>query len=559
MSSNNTLESKSLQTFAEPQISRWIFFTGLLLTGIIAAIALLRSTPYGLGLVNDSVSYVNGAQNLMAGNGYTRTSGGGELKPITHFPPLFSISLAVFSAGELDIIPGARAFITVLYGLDVILLGLLVYQISRSMFFSLLAALILAFSDTFLKLYIFLMSEPLYLTWVLLAFVLLGLYYQGRKVKWLLLCGLTLGLSFLTRFAGVSLWGTIAVALIIFDSHWKKPYRFPFRPFLTLLVSFLLPVIIWTAVNYFISPRADDGLIGNRQLSWHPITVGDLYYTSKKLLTWAAPDVIIKSLPVLGRLMSLLSIMGLVILGIWLLIGLRRVWKDRRSAEPENNHTELALSLGLHIPTYIAFLFVSISLLDASIPLDDRMFSPVLLAGIGLSAAGLAWLWKQKNHLLPGKFAASSAVAFRLFVSLLCIFFVLTGIQDSRAAVEDLSREGQGFAHRGMSQSPAIPAIRTLPNEMVIYSNRPTATLILANRPAYILLGRIDPVTLEERPNYQAELNEMRAAIIDGKAALVIFGMINSSPEDIEEFQYVSRDLPVYENFGDVVIFAQRP
>jgi len=535
-----------------------MFLAGLILSGTIAVFALIRSTPYGLGLVNDSVGYVNGAQNLLAGNGYTRTSGGGELKPITHFPPLFSITLAVSTSNEIEILSAARMLIAFLYGLDVILLGILVFQINGSMVFSLLASLILALSDTFLKLYMFLMSEPLYLTWLLVAFILLGLYYRTRQVKWLLGSGFIIGLAYLTRYAGLSLWGTFALALVIFDSHWKKPYHFPFRSFSALSVSFLLPILTWTAVNAFISPQADDGLIGNRQISWHPISPNDVYYTSKKLMTWAAPDVMIKGLPLLGRFMSLLSIAGLIILGSWLVISLWRVWKGNHSIDSGKIHNELSLTVGLHIPVYLGFLFVSLSFLDASTPLDDRIFSPLLLLGIALSAVGLARLWELNKSFLPGKIFASSKSLLRLTALACSVVFIFTGIQDNRAAVEDLSREGQGFAHRGLSQSPAIPAIRMMPDEMILYSNRPNITLILADKPAYILLGRIDPVKQEERPNYQAELDEMRKAILDGQAALIIFGIVNSPQEDIDEFEHASHGLPVYANFGDIVIFAQK-
>lgn len=50
----------------------------LVVIGGLAAWMLKRATPYGLGLRNDSVQYTFGARNLLAGNGYMRTSGGGS-------------------------------------------------------------------------------------------------------------------------------------------------------------------------------------------------------------------------------------------------------------------------------------------------------------------------------------------------------------------------------------------------------------------------------------------------------------------------------------------------
>lgn len=52
------------------------------------------NTRWGVGLRGDSYAYISGARNLADGLGYSRVSGGGEVKPITHFPPLFSLLLA---------------------------------------------------------------------------------------------------------------------------------------------------------------------------------------------------------------------------------------------------------------------------------------------------------------------------------------------------------------------------------------------------------------------------------------------------------------------------------
>ena len=73
-----------------------VIFT-ILFALLIAASAYLfiRCTPYGVGLVSDSVNYINGARSIAEGNGYYRQGGAGELKAITNFPPLYSIFLSL--------------------------------------------------------------------------------------------------------------------------------------------------------------------------------------------------------------------------------------------------------------------------------------------------------------------------------------------------------------------------------------------------------------------------------------------------------------------------------
>jgi hypothetical protein len=149
---------------------RWIFLAILVIISFIGMIALWRSTPYGMGLVNDSATYVEGAANLLAGKGYVRISGGGEIKPITHFPPLFSFLLAGFGVVGMDLLHAARILITILFGIDILLVGISINKISHSLVFACLGALLLAVSDLHLGVYSFALSEPLFITLMLAAF-----------------------------------------------------------------------------------------------------------------------------------------------------------------------------------------------------------------------------------------------------------------------------------------------------------------------------------------------------------------------------------------------------
>jgi len=66
----------------------------LVLVAAGACTLVWANTRWGVGLRGDSYAYISGARNLADGLGYSRISGGGEVKPITHFPPQFSLVLA---------------------------------------------------------------------------------------------------------------------------------------------------------------------------------------------------------------------------------------------------------------------------------------------------------------------------------------------------------------------------------------------------------------------------------------------------------------------------------
>ena len=71
---------------------RWL--VGSLIISALAVVAALYLTRSGAGASGDSVHFLMGAENILEGNGYSRTAGDGTTRPITHFPPLYSILIA---------------------------------------------------------------------------------------------------------------------------------------------------------------------------------------------------------------------------------------------------------------------------------------------------------------------------------------------------------------------------------------------------------------------------------------------------------------------------------
>src|SRR5512142_1231500 len=97
---------------------RLISFVFLGLLAAIGVALVLRATPEGLGLSDDSIAYVAGARSMLAGQGYREAwleSNG----PVTHFPPAFSSVLAFIGWFGLDPLRGARFLNASLFGLNI--------------------------------------------------------------------------------------------------------------------------------------------------------------------------------------------------------------------------------------------------------------------------------------------------------------------------------------------------------------------------------------------------------------------------------------------------------
>ncbi len=199
---------------------------GLILAVSISGMWLLKKgTPYGLGLNTDSVYYVNGARNILEGNGFYRNSGEDVLKPITHFPPFFAYILSAVGLTGLDPLRGGRLVIILLYGGNPILFAWLVWRLTRSSWLAFLGAGLMAFSTVNLAEYSWLMSEPLYLCLMLISVMIAFQYYAPGENAYVILLGVLSGLMYATRYVGLSMLVTWLIGICLFIPGWRKKMK----------------------------------------------------------------------------------------------------------------------------------------------------------------------------------------------------------------------------------------------------------------------------------------------------------------------------------------------
>jgi 4-amino-4-deoxy-L-arabinose transferase-like glycosyltransferase len=284
--------------------------------------------------------------------------------------------------------------------------------------------------------------------------------------------------------------------------------------------------------------------LGNRLVTWHPPAFTTLFEAAKNLLTWLAPDDLLQRAPIFGRLLSLVSLLLLPALLAWLAW---RLWPRRT---PSTSTPTLVWLLVLFVPAYLGFLVVSLTLFDASTPLNARILSPAYLALLALFAGGLGWAWR---------WFVAHKLRWRWVIALLALLAVAFSLLDGIAAVRELGKDGQGFAHSGWQQSPAIQAVRELP-PLILYSNKPTAIYLLTGRSAYITPTPSDAVTGLDRDNFAADLAEMQQRVLNGEAVVVLFGLRRSAdPEETALYDALSAGLPVLADFGGDVLLGKLP
>ena len=270
----------------------------------------------------------------------------------------------------------------------------------------------------------------------------------------------------------------------------------------------------------------------------------------KNLLTWIAPNDLLAFGSIWGRALSLFSLLLIPALIVWLVWVVWRRIKRTGKHENQQGDFTLAFTQALHIPVYLGFMIISLTFFDASTPLNDRILAIIYIPEMILFSSALAWLWNSLERPRAG---------WRWAVAIFCLLLVVFSVKDGYAAVSQLGREGQGFAHRGISESPAVEIIQAMPPTL-IYSNKPGAIFLLTGKTTYVAPTPIDPVIGQERSNFQDDLALMQQRVRDGEAVLVLFGLRNSDElEDVKLFVELSDDLAVQADYGEIVIFGASP
>ncbi len=511
-----------------------LFLFSLVLTGLLASYALLRATPNGMGLANDSAAYIGGARGIISGQGYSDIWLDSELEPITHYPPLFSLVLAGLGLMGLDPLRGARLINVLAFGISTILLGLLGWKMTRSRPGGLLLAVLFGANPALFSLHTGALSEPLFLLLSLVSLILFSCYFDYGKFGWVTAVGLTAGLAYLTRYTGLALAATFCVALLLLQDTWRKRLI----SIIVFLLGFTPFVLGWAVRNSLLG-----GNVTNRSIGWHPLTLENIrrgvYAFSNFLMPvpeWQSA--LFKS----GLVHWFLLAVGLILLAWLLVTGLRHFFFSSRF--PGRRPEALSFTAGLYVFGYLSAVVASMSLFDASTKFQPRILSPfyvsflILLVGLG------NWLWQR-------------AKLIRIAVIVLAVFsLVLSGVGFSRTFLE-LQKSGQGYASWKWRDSPIMATLKKLPQGTIIYTNSPPAVYLVTGRPSRVLPTPVDAVTLETRSNYEAQLTGMRQDVLQGRAVLAIFDISEvETGETGLGIQSFLTGLPLFQKQGDNLLFG---
>lgn len=505
-----------------------IFVILFVLLILLSIYIFVRCTPDGVGLVSDSVNYINGGRSIAAENGYYRQSGGGELKPITNFPPLYSICLALPFLFHMDWQLAVWWVSLFFFVFNTALIIRLVWLASGNRWAGLLGAVMMLAMRPYLYYQFYAMSEPVYYFCTLLAFILMLRGYRSGKFLWWLGCGIACGGAFLARYIGIVSLCAIFGAVIVFVRGKKG------RSLLGLFCGSLPLIAAWLVRNALITGNAS-----NRQILSHWVTMDDLKHGVMILWRWIYPSRYGGMEKPVGWMVWVTA--GFMVFAVIFCIILMIIAGKRKKALPE-----AAVSIWtwlLFIVGYNLFVVLTISLFDASVNIEERILFPAFMVFFLIFPVIFGWLISRRDYL-PA-----------IIPLALILFFTVNFAMDTRPHLSDMAEHGYGWGWKGWDSSPAMNIIRKLPEDKIIYSNQIEAVSLWTGRGAYALLDPVDPSSEQVREGYLDTLNEIRRQVNDGEAVLVFFGITSWVADGDNWITQLCEGLPfIYRDTSEWVI-----
>ena len=424
------------------------------LTAMAGFLAIVWITRRGMAVSFDSIIYLGVAKNILSGRGFNIISDDYLTVALNHFPPFFPVLLAAGAKlfGK-DPEGAARGLNVTLFVLNVSLFYFSMRRLNPRLFWTAVAgSFFMLTSAAMLQIHATVWSEPAFLFFSFLSLYLLGEYLERRGMLFLVASSVAAGIAALTRYAGVALIAA-GIGALLFCRHQKAAGKG--RDCLIFLALSAPALLFWLLRNVQAA-----GAITNRALSFHPVTLGHLVsftdFFSAALFPARMPG-------------------GLRIAGLAALLGALLFFSIRIKKEP--GRADSLRAYLYFIACYSAFLAGAITFFDAGIPMDSRLLSPIL-------AAGLLWAFTIIGRI-EGKARGGPAAGKRLWlaVAVLASIGLVKAVHWAHGASHSMTpaqiRNEPGhreIAKKLMGLSPGA----------VCYSNAPDMVYFLSGKFCYL-------------------------------------------------------------------------
>jgi hypothetical protein len=361
-------------------------------------------------------------------------------------------------------------------------------------------------------------TEPLFLCLGFSGLLLVAVHIANGTNVSLLVSAALIAAAVLTRYAGIAFAATGFLGILALG---RESLRGRALKGLLFAAVALLPAGSWGIANLMVV-----GTATGRQLVFHPIQIGHATQALNTLASWLLiPEGV-------SGYLKLAVLLGLGGLG---LIASRRASEMLGTAEKAQASGEggtgraLVPLLAGFIAIYGLFLLISLSFFDANIPFDDRILSPIYLAGIVL----FLFLCGEAIRLRPGMHVTQFALAG------LTILFALGLMSGTVGRILDGYWNGIGFNSLAWHDSPTLASLEEIPGDRPVFSNSPEAIYLHSGRAA-LRVPRVFQLSDQmPNPEYSTEMEAMGLRLAEEAGMIVYFHAIQGrslpSEADLEQ------------------------
>jgi hypothetical protein len=454
------------------------------LLGIVAfTLVLIITEPPGPGLDPDALQYMGAAESVAAHLEYrvptADWASADSTSALAHFPPGFSTALALPVRLGLAPMQAARLVEALAAAVTVTVLVLLVSGATTPLAGIFVAVALFAI-DAMHEVHVSVLSEPLFLACLALTLAAM-VYAPDRPLR----AGVPAALGALTRYAGISLVGAVAL--------WQLLQRAPLATRLRRAAVAVLPALVLQGA-WVLRTRRMAGPTAIRRFAVYTSGLrATLAQGGATLAGWLVPDPDAPLEPMSHHGWLALAV-GVVLLVV-VVAGARRAWRLARSTRasdpaPSPDAWRLIMASLVLMACYVSVVFASRLLADPGVPLDNRLLAPVLLLATTIAATTIALWWRAVHSMLArvavagallGWWAASAAVTY----------------DDAEYALE----QGSDFAGEQWRRSELLAWARTDGAAHPLYTNWPPAMYFHLHRPSRLVPLRNDARALAAFPD----------------------------------------------------------
>jgi Dolichyl-phosphate-mannose-protein mannosyltransferase len=463
-----------------------VLVSGLVL---LSSCSLLLTTRWGIGLGGDSLVYIGVARNLLNGQGVVYFSNFGELAPVTHYPPLYPLVIAGFGLIGLDPLVAARWISVIFFAGNAVLISFIVYSCTLSYGASLLSSFFALTAFPMVQIHSMAWTEPVGMFFGFLGLLFFVRYVLGSKRFVFHFCSLSVGISCLTRYAGLAFVIAVIIRLWFFDNReWGKR----FVDILSFCALSSVPLAVWVVRNAAVA-----GTGFNRTLGYYPPSTKDLMTAVDSLGLWFLP---------MGTPRAVIWIISLTL--VVAAIGLGRSVMRKETPKPL-----MAALLTIFLLSYGCFLVIARIFFDPAINFDTRTLSPAYLAAMVL----VVWLMTDWYKKIKSK--ENSWLLRMLNCSIITV-----SIMQMTASIAWMSysyAEGVGYAGKVWREPRLVPFLYSAEPTTPLFSNAPDVIYLLTGKLTDMIPAKFNPDTLAANKEYVVQLASMKRQLMEKDGVLL--------------------------------------